>query len=385
MSIGVEERPVEMLLAMRAWVTREVAFEAAAGTGLDAGYGAPSFRALAGLRWLHRPDRAPPPPVDDDLDDDGIANAADKCPREPETRNDFEDTDGCPDNADADGDGIALPLDKCPAIPETKNGFEDEDGCADELPDTDGDGLRDPIDGCPTEPEDADGFKDEDGCPDLDNDNDGVVDLADRCKNDPGPVGNGGCPDTDRDGDTVVDRLDNCPDEPGTVKNFGCKEKQLVVMLGTQIKLLDVVHFDTGKATIKRQSHRLLNNVAKVILAHPEIVKVTVEGHTDDQGEDAMNKDLSQRRADSVVQFLVKASVSIDKLVSIGHGEEKPVESNKSAKGRAANRRVEFKVQGIAAEPAPPVPATPPPAPTPATPAPTPATPPAPTAPPPTP
>ena len=237
--------------------------------------------------------------------------------------------------------------DACPTEPETKNGFQDKDGCPDAVPDTDGDGLSDPADSCPTKPEDADGFEDDDGCPDEDNDADTVLDAADRCPTEAGVVDNGGCPDGDRDGDTVVDRLDNCPDEPGTVKNFGCKDKQLVVFKGGTIELLDVVYFKTNKAIIEKRSFKLLRNVAIVINAHPEIKKVTVEGHTDTQGDDAYNKDLSQRRAAAVVEMLVANGVDGSMLDAIGYGEERPIADNRTKKGRAKNRRVEFVVEGI--------------------------------------
>ena len=138
-------------------------------------------------------------------------------------------------------------------------------------------------------------------------------------------------------------------DEPGTVANHGCKAKQLVVMQGGTLVLLDVVYFKTNKAVIEKRSFTLLRNVATVLNAHGEVTKVTVEGHTDDRGPDDKNKDLSQRRAEAVVAFLVKEGVAADKLQAIGYGEEKPLADNKTRKGRATNRRVEFKLEGISA------------------------------------
>ena len=216
----------------------------------------------------------------------------------------------------------------------------------DTVPDSDGDGLSDPTDNCPEIAEDKDGFEDDDGCPDEDNDKDGVTDRMDRCPLEVGVVENGGCPDTDRDRDTVVDRLDNCPDEPGPVKNHGCKDKQLVVFTGGSIDLLDIVYFKTNKAEIQKRSWKLLRNVAAVVAAHTEIQKITVEGHTDDQGDDDYNKDLSQRRAQAVVDFLIASGVTAQLLVPIGFGEERPLQDNGSKKGRAANRRVEFHIEG---------------------------------------
>ena len=238
--------------------------------------------------------------------------------------------------------------DKCPFEAETVNGYNDTDGCPDEIPDTDGDGINDIKDGCIRQPEDFDGFEDEDGCPDLDNDGDKVIDSADNCPNVKGPIENRGCPDTDRDGDGVVDRLDNCPDVAGTAKNQGCKKKQLVILTSTQIKILDKVYFRTNKAKLQRRSRRLLNNVAAVIIAHAEIAMVRIEGHTDDKGDDAANKELSQKRAEAVVAYLVDKGVAEDRLKAVGFGEENPIEDNKTRKGRSANRRVEFLIEAPA-------------------------------------
>ena len=322
---------------------------AAGGVGVASGYGTPDWRALGGV-WFGAGQAGKETVVEKsvDRDGDGIYDGDDKCVTKPETVNAFEDEDGCPDEApDADGDGILVPTDQCPAEAENKNGFQDDDGCPDTVPDTDGDGLSDPTDNCPAMAEDKDGFEDDDGCPDDDNDRDGVTDLSDRCPMEAGVVENGGCPDTDRDGDTVVDRLDNCPDEPGTVKNHGCKDKQLVVFTGGSIDLLDIVYFKTNKAEIQKRSFKLLKNVASVVRAHTEIKRITVEGHTDNQGDDDYNKDLSQRRAQAVADFLVANGVDAAILTPIGYGEERPIKDNRTKKGRAANRRVEFKIDGI--------------------------------------
>jgi cysteine-rich repeat protein len=320
---------------------------AAGGAGLASGFGTPDWRALGGLWFGTARPASGGPAGPRDTDRDGIYDETDRCPNQPETVNDWEDQDGCPDELDADGDGVPMPADQCPDGRETKNGFQDGDGCADTVPDSDGDGLSDPTDACPEQAEDRDDFDDDDGCPDPDNDGDTVIDASDRCPLEVGVPDNGGCPDTDRDGDTVVDRADNCPDEPGSVKNFGCKDKQLVVFKGSTIELLDIVYFKTNKAIIEKRSYKLLRAVATVIRAHPEIKGITVEGHTDDQGDDTYNKDLSQRRAQAVVDFLISTGVDGALLTPIGYGEEKPLADNRTRKGRATNRRVEFKILGV--------------------------------------
>jgi OOP family OmpA-OmpF porin len=279
-----------------------------------------------------------------DRDGDGIPDRVDRCPTEPEDRDGFEDADGCPD-PDNDQDGYVDIVDKCPDQPETKNDFKDDDGCPD-VADSDGDGIADDADKCPKEAEDKDTFQDDDGCPDPDNDDDKVLDVDDQCPLEKGPEANHGCPDKDADGDGVVDREDNCPDEPGTAKNHGCKEKQLVVITEEGLDILDIVYFDTSKAIIQKRSYKLLDNVAAVIIAHPQVGKFRVEGHTDDRGNDDDNLDLSQRRAEAVVKYLVDKGVPAERLEALGFGETKPLADNKTKAGRAKNRRVEFKIIG---------------------------------------
>ena len=250
--------------------------------------------------------------------------------------------------SDRDHDGLLDGVDKCPDDPELFNGFEDDDGCPEV--DTDGDGIFDRQDKCPTVPEDKDGFQDDDGCPELDNDNDGVTDAADGCPLVAGPVENRGCPDTDKDGDGIVDRLDNCPTEPGEQHNQGCKAPQKVVITASGLEITDSVYFKLDKAIIEKRSFTLLDNVAAVILNHPEVAVILVEGHTDDQGNDAHNLDLSDRRAAAVMAYLVKKGVPTARLQSHGYGETRPIQPNTTKPGRAANRRVEFKIVGASGQ-----------------------------------
>ncbi len=333
------------------------------GVGLAEGFGTPEWRAFVGLRIGHVTPR--------DRDKDGLVDNDDRCPDEAEDLDQYEDLDGCPE-ADNDRDGVLDAADGAPLIPEDRDGFEDTDGVpepdndrdavldADDAcrndpgivelrgcpaKDGDADGIADHKDGCVADPEDKDGFQDEDGCPELDNDNDGLVDERDRCPIEAGVIENGGCPDKDRDGDTVVDRLDNCPDEAGVVANAGCKRKQLVAITSSGITIIDSVYFKTGKDIIEKRSFKLLDNVAAVILAHPEVGVIRVEGHTDDVGDDASNLDLSQRRAESVKRYLIEAGVPAARLAAQGFGETQPVKPNTSKKNRAENRRVVFVIE----------------------------------------
>ena len=110
----------------------------------------------------------------------------------------------------------------------------------------------------------------------------------------------------------------------------------------TAIVILEVVYFETGKAIIKPQSFPLLDEVATTIRTNPQLGRVEVSGHTDSQGSDAANLDLSQRRAEAVLLYLVQHSVDGGSLLAKGYGETKPIDVNTSAAGRARNRRVEF-------------------------------------------
>ncbi len=138
-----------------------------------------------------------PGPTLTDADHDGVSDADDACPHDPEDHDGYRDEDGCPD-PDNDGDGIPDVRDRCPNRAEDPDGFQDQDGCPN--PDNDGDGIPDIDDKCPNRPEDHDGFQDQDGCPDPDNDGDGIPDIKDQCPNQP-ETDNGfqdadGCRDT---------------------------------------------------------------------------------------------------------------------------------------------------------------------------------------------
>ena len=298
-----------------------------------------------------------------DTDGDGIPDIDDACPSAPGPK----ESQGCPAVKDTDGDGIPDDIDRCPFDPEDKDGFQDEDGCPD--PDNDGDGIVDKADACPNEPgppenhgcpvkdTDGDGVPDDkdlcptvaglkvlSGCPDTDQD--GIPDNEDKCPTKAGPKESGGCPDEDRDGDTVVDRLDKCPDQFGAPPD-GCPKKYtLVVVKREKIEIKQQVHFATAKFRVLPDSYKLLNQVASVLNDFPKM-KVSIEGHTDTVGGEAPNMRLSQRRAEAVLDYLVSKGISPDRLEAIGYGPTKPIASNKTASGRARNRRTEFRITAL--------------------------------------
>jgi len=179
--------------------------------------------------------------------------------------------------------------------------------------------------------------------PELDRDGDGVPDSEDRCPDQPGPAELDGCPD--RDGDGIPDIEDKCPDQPGPAKNDGCPlppEEPLVEVETSRLSLKDEIHFETGQDSIRAESERVLNELAAVLKAHPELARIRVEGHTDNVGGQAYNLDLSRRRARSVVRALVQRGVAEGRLAPEGYGFERPVAPNTTPLGRAKNRRVEF-------------------------------------------
>jgi OmpA-OmpF porin, OOP family len=94
-----------------------------------------------------------------------------------------------------------------------------------------------------------------------------------------------------------------------------------------------------------------LNAVTKILDEHPEITKIGIEGHTDNRGAAAYNKRLSERRAASVVKWLVARGVAKSRLSSAGYGMERPIDSNDTDEGRQANRRVEFHIQEMDGKP----------------------------------
>lgn len=202
--------------------------------------------------------------------------------------------------------------------------------------DTDGDGIYDKDDACP----EVAGPKALNGCPDADGD--GVADKNDKCPQVAGPSANGGCPWPDTDGDGVLDKDDKCVDVKGTVANNGCPEitEEQVKQLNAYAK---TILFNSGKATFKQETFAVLQSITAILKQYPSS-KFSIEGHTDSDGKDAANQKLSEDRAGAVKNYLVENGIDASRLSSAGYGESKPIDSNKTAKGKANNRRVEVKL-----------------------------------------
>lgn len=121
-------------------------------------------------------------------------------------------------------------------------------------------------------------------------------------------------------------------------------EPARVTVAKGKLELTEKVFFDTGKTTIQPVSFKLLDEVATVLNDHPEVKRVVVEGHTDNRGAAALNRKLSQGRADAVRKYLVDKGVVAGRLAAMGYGPSRPIADNKTAKGRETNRRVEFTI-----------------------------------------
>jgi len=245
-------------------------------------FGAGKTETVVVEKIVERPvDTTQPAPKPVDSDHDGIADNEDKCPHEAEVVNSIDDDDGCPE-IDSDNDGLLGSRDKCPDAAEDPDGFEDDDGCPDL--DNDGDGRADRIDACPMEAETLNGFEDDDGCPD---------------------------------------------EVPQAVQEF--------------TGVIKGIRFKRGSARILRASHRTLDKAVKLFEQYPSL-RIEVSGHTDNRGSMNTNMTLSRKRADYVKWYLVDKGVDADRIITVGLGPERPLGSNKTRKGRARNRRIEFRL-----------------------------------------
>lgn len=286
-----------------------------------------------------------------DEDKDGVSDRNDKCPGTPPGV--AVDKNGCP--LDRDYDGVADYIDDCPDVAglaalkgcpdKDADGIADkEDRCPEAAgtlalkgcPDADQDGVADLDDKCPGT---KTGYKvDATGCP-LDNDKDGLVNEEDLCPDAAGPLALKGCPDSDGDG--VSDLTDRCPNVKGTIENKGCPE-----MAKEDVKRIAVIaskiFFETNSAKLKPISNAQLDGLVD-ILKRNEAVNLTIEGHTDNVGNDAYNMELSQKRTDSVKAYLISKGIPETRLTAVGYGETKPIGDNTKASGRSQNRRVELK------------------------------------------
>ena len=290
-------------LRASAWV-----FGLGAGPGFTRGLGTPALRGVASVAYAPEPEVKKAP---SDRDHDHIVDELDACPDTAGIRDDDPKRNGCPDR---DHDHIFDRDDACPDEPGIASDDPKKNGCP---PDRDGDGIIDKVDACPDVPGIHSDDPEQNGCP------------------------------GDKDGDGIRDDKDACPEEkgkpdPDPQKN-GCPS--LVRVTKTEIVILQQVQFKTGSDVILAASDELLTQVAAVLREHDAIKQIEVQGHTDNRGNAAYNKKLSERRATSVVRWLTeRGEVSASRLTPKGYGMDLPLDDNATEEGRQRNRRVQFKI-----------------------------------------
>ncbi|HKL32942.1 MAG TPA: OmpA family protein [Tangfeifania sp.] len=256
-----------------------------------------------------------------DSDGDGVPDRKDECPDTPPGVQ--VDENGCP--LDRDGDGVPDYKDDCPDEP----GTPELNGC----PDRDGDGIADKDDECPDTP----GLAKFNGCPDSDGD--GVPDQRDECPDTPAgcPVDDRGCP-LDSDNDGIIDCEDRCPTEAGVASNDGCPAWETIEVPN--------VYFDFDKSFIREEGKEKLDELINELDDAKEY-EIEVGGHADAIGTNEYNMGLSERRAQSVVKYLLSKGVTNAYVSSNYYGEEQPAVPNTSPANRQLNRRVEFETARI--------------------------------------
>jgi outer membrane protein OmpA-like peptidoglycan-associated protein len=360
------------------------------GSGLTRGIGSPVYRLLLSVGWE--------PPFERDTDGDGLLDNVDQCKSEPEDRDAWQDADGCPD-PDNDSDGVVDDDDVCPNEPEDVDTWKDDDGCPD--PETQvtltavdpkgqpipsaslalgesqgvgevvvevapgtlvatasalgfvsGEASFDLTDGAPTaltiQLDPAGGelhieVKDPDGNP-----LNATWRLADGVE---GEISGGLAEVALAIGEHEV--VIEAPDFAPTTERFALENGQthdiVVVLEPTRVKVaaerIEIsgkVNFELSSAVIKSDSFGLLDEVASVLVRHPELLLIRIEGHTDSQGAAAYNLSLSQQRADSVRAYLVEHGVASNRLEAEGFGETRLLDTSNTGKAHATNRRVDL-------------------------------------------
>ena len=299
--------PAEVFVGARVVPLEGLVIGLGGGFGIGRGYGTPAFRGALSVAWVG--------PALDGSSTSARSDVIDPVMRHARA----EDEHARPGEA---SERPPVQLEGGRDRPEETNGAAGDDGdqsrarlAYGEL-DRDGDRIPDAQDRCPLDREDFDEIQDEDGCPEEDADLDRVVDPRDRC-----PLTAGSQTDAD------------CA---------GCPEHACMARSGGAIEISERVEFETGSDVILPESEAVLRDVVSIVGTNAQIVRIRIEGHTDDVGDDADNMGLSRRRAASVMRWMTEHGIEAVRIEAWGCGEMHSLRSNASASGRRANRRVEF-------------------------------------------
>ncbi len=371
--------PIEWRVGGKGHLTRNLVLSVGGGTGLTDGVGAPAWRVLGGLTWQPTRDEHPARNGGDDRDGDGIANERDLCPDQPEDKNGMADEDGCPDAGmvpthfvitDHEGKklpGASLELLSGPevgrwAVPDgdftrslTPGDYQVKVRAPHYLP-------AEVTASIPSAPRHEQVFQ-------LDAAPTGgtvivsvqnaagqpiaalVTILGEGRKFTTGPDGLGSEPVPAGEVELSVwaeqyrpERVKVKVDKDQKASVNVTLEPSRVVVMADRVDIRDKVFFDLDSATIKPESFRILDDVAATLENHSELRLVEVQGHTDDQGAEDYNQELSQRRAEAVRKYLIGQGVEPDRLVARGYGESQPLQPGTTEEAREVNRRVVFHI-----------------------------------------
>jgi type IX secretion system PorP/SprF family membrane protein len=173
-----------------------------------------------------------------------------------------------------------------------------------------------------------------------DADSDGIPDSEDECIYMKGTVATKGCPDSDNDG--VTDNLDVCPMVKGSTQNKGCPGTEEVAH--TKEEKAAAIQFKTNSDEVKGIIRlEVIEPILDELYENPTW-KVVISGHTDSEGTELYNMDLSQRRAEKIRAIFLRKGLEENRISTVSYGETKPLDDNRSEEGKAANRRAEIHI-----------------------------------------
>ena len=361
--LGTAGAPLEVLFGGWNRFGDDWVLRAGAGTGLTSGIGAPDFRAVLSFGYE--------PPLVRDSDEDGLLDSEDACKDEPEDMDGWMDTDGCPDATTQVM--VTVQNSKLEAIPETVTivgtHAGDKSGGADLTVDLHPGAWPVKVTAPRYAPHEESITVPEGGTyqvvvtldplfgevqlvvTDLEGN---PIDASARGGDGTLHDASGGSARFEMDAgpQTLMVQASGFSPRRAPISIDAGQVTELALQLAParakvtkeKIEILDKVFFDTGKATIKSASFALLDDVAALLDANPDIKKIRVDGHTDSRGSARTNLRLSQARADSVKAYIVGKGVAADRLEAVGYGEEKPIDDAASKAAYEQNRRVEFNI-----------------------------------------